>query len=164
MLPEKKALPEKKGAAAKEKGHGQDKVVRKAATWPHQRYSQTDHAVTCLARVLTEFGLPFAKEEIHRHLNASLCRDDVINFLDVAEEFGLDGRPVVLTSTEWQNIPSTSILHWGSDHLVVFESYSGNLVTIHDPAQGTRQVEMAEFRRQFTGVALVFEPTTSHLD
>ena len=152
--------PEKMEAAAGNNIHGQDDVVRPAAARPHQRYAKTDLAATCLARVLAEYGLPGSPAEVHKHLNASLCRDDVINFLDVAEKFGLDGHPVVLTSAEWQDIPSGSILHWGPDHLVVFESYCGDLAIVHDPVLGTRQVEMAEFRRQFTGVVLRFESVT----
>ncbi len=157
-------LPEKKGAAAKKKSHTQDDVVRNAAARPHQRYSKTDFAAACLARVLVEFGLPAPLDEIRKNLNASLCRDDVINFLDVAETYGLDGRPVVLTSVEWQKIPSNSILHWGPDQLVVFESYVGEFVVVHDPSTGTRQVEMTEFSRQFTGVVLLFEPASSRQD
>ncbi len=157
-------LPEKKGAGAAKKNHELDDVIQKVAARPHLRYSKTDYAAACLATVLVKHGLPAPHAEIRKKLNASLCSDDVINFLDVAESYGLEGRPMVLTSVEWQNIPSHSILHWGPDHLVVFESYVGNVVVINDPSSGTRRVEMKEFRRQFTGIVLLFEPCLPRLD
>lgn len=151
-------LPKKKGQASRDDTGKSDAPVRQNAAQLHQRYARMSRAVGCLAHVLGHHGLDGSREEIRARLSASLCDNDVINFLDVAELFGLTGRPMVLTVGEWRTLPAASILHWGADGLVVFDSCQQDTVTVHDPIRGTRAVDMAEFRRQFTGVALVFEP------
>ncbi len=125
----------------------------------HQRYTRVSLAVACLVRILEHHGLEAPQIAIRERLSATLCNNDVINFLDVAELYGLTGRPLVLTTSEWPDIPPASILHWGADNLVVLVSYQQNTIVVHDPVKGVQQVDLAEFRRQFTGVVLVFEPT-----
>ncbi len=151
-------LPKKAQAANQAAGQPGAEQRRSAATL-HQRYSRISLAVACLVRVLNHHRLPAPQDAIRKRLSATLCNNDVINFLDVAEQFGLTGRPMVLTTSEWPDIPAASILHWGADNLVVFESFRENVIVVNDPIQGVRQVDMAEFRRQFTGVVLIFEPT-----
>ena len=151
--------PRKKAQAANAADSKPDIASRKADATLQQRYSRVSVAVACLVRVLEHHGLVAPQDAIRKQLTATLSNDDVINFLDVAEQFGLTGRPMVLTTAEWPDIPTASILHWGAENLVVLESYHHQTIVIDDPIRGTRQVGLAEFRRQFTGVVLVFEPT-----
>jgi ATP-binding cassette subfamily B protein RaxB len=151
-------LPKKKDQAARPQIGAAKMPLRQTAAQLHQRYSRLSQAVSCLVRVLGHHGLKAPPDEIRARLTASPSDNDVINFLDVAELFGLTGRPMVLTVGEWRTLPAASILHWGADDLVVFDSYQQDTVVVHDPIRGLRQVDMVEFRRQFTGVALVFDP------
>ncbi len=136
-------------------------VLRRDATRPNQRYSQTASAAVCLERVLAHHGVGCPRANIQDKLNASLSDNDVINFLDVAEHFGVVGRPTLLKTSDWHTIRPVSILHWGSGGLVVFESFEGDSVTIFDPATGLRTVDMTEFRRCFSGLVLQFESILS---
>ncbi len=152
---------EKKELAANEGARRKGGASRQVATRPQQRYCQTSRAAACLVHVLAHHGLAGTSAEIEKRLRASASDNDVINFLDVAEGFGLIGHPIVLTTAEWRKIPPASILHWGSDSLVVFMAHHARLIAIHDPVHGHRQVDLAEFRRQFTGVVLVLAPDSS---
>jgi len=134
---------------------------RRDVARPSQRYSQMASAAICLERVLVHHGVGCPRANIHDRLKASDSDNDVINFLDVAEIFGVVGRPALLKTSEWHTLKPVSILHWGSDGLVVFESFEGESVMILDPEQGLRTVEMTEFRRRFSGLVLQFESNMS---
>ncbi|MCB1183476.1 hypothetical protein KDM41_08575 [bacterium] len=121
-----------------------------------RRYSESGCAAACLARVLERHGLPVEPAEIESRLCASPLTGDVVNFLEVAEQLGLQGFPRVLTSEEWPSIPSGSILHWGPDQLVVCEETTPDGYVVYDPRRGALPVDQPTFRRLFTGVALVF--------
>jgi len=138
-----------------------DQDQRRDTTRPNQRYCQTVHAAVCLERVLAYHGVPCPREKISERLSASPCDEDVINFLDVAEFYGVVGKPTLLKTSEWHTVKPVSILHWGSAGLVVFESFEEESVLILDPVLGQRFVDMAEFRRRFSGLALQFEARMS---
>ena len=56
--------------------------------------------------------------------------------------------------------PGATILHWEFQHFVVLARVGPTHVEIVDPARRPpRAIPMDEFRRAFTGVALIFEPT-----
>lgn len=72
--------------------------------------------------------------------------------------FGLLGRGVRVDIDELRHLDTGAILHWNFNHFVVFERLSRRGVDIVDPGRGRRNVSMDEFRRSFTGVAVLFEP------
>lgn len=51
------------------------------------------------------------------------------------------------------------IIHWDFNHFVVLCGFKGNKAVINDPAGGRVLVDMEEFDRSFTGVALKFKPS-----
>src|SRR6185503_5009446 len=81
------------------------------------------------------------------------------SIVDAARWYGLRGRGVSVEIEELVYVEPASILHWEFKHFVVFENLLKDGVDIVDPAFGRRHVPMDEFRRAFTGVALMFEPS-----
>lgn len=53
------------------------------------------------------------------------------------------------------------IIHWNFNHFVVLCGFKGNKAVINDPAGGRVSVDMEEFDRSFTGIALKFKPSES---
>lgn len=53
------------------------------------------------------------------------------------------------------------IIHWNFNHFLVLCGFKGNKAVINDPAGGRILVDMEEFDRSFTGVALKFKPSES---
>src|SRR5262249_35017407 len=79
--------------------------------------------------------------------------------LEAASGFGLEGQGVALEVEDLASLDRASVLHWEFNHFVVFERARRDAVLVLDPAHGRRAVPMEEFRKSFTGVALLFEPT-----
>lgn len=53
------------------------------------------------------------------------------------------------------------IIHWNFNHFVVLCGFKGNKAIINDPAGGRVSVDMEEFDRSYTGIALKFKPSES---
>ena len=92
---------------------------------------------------------------------AGVDRDGVsmLSILRAGEWFGLRGRGLKLDVDALDYLTPGTILHWEFNHFVVFERASRRGVNIVDPAHGRRFIPMEQFRRSFTGVALILEPT-----
>jgi ABC-type bacteriocin/lantibiotic exporter with double-glycine peptidase domain len=78
--------------------------------------------------------------------------------LQAGRWYGLRGRGVKVEIEDLEVLDPGAVLHWEFNHFVVFERLRRDAVDIVDPAHGPRRVPMAEFRKSFTGVALLFEP------
>jgi NHLM bacteriocin system ABC transporter peptidase/ATP-binding protein len=53
------------------------------------------------------------------------------------------------------------IIHWNFNHFVVLCGFKGGKAVINDPASGRVLVDMEEFDRSFTGIALKIKPSES---
>lgn len=73
---------------------------------------------------------------------------------------GLSGRAVRADLHELRYLPLASIVHWNFNHYVVFAGTTRRGVRIIDPSKGEAVVSFEEFSAQFTGVAIVFAPSS----
>src|SRR5260370_1345646 len=97
-----------------------------------------------------------------RASNTHIVTDaEVLRVINGAIRYGLRGRGLWIEVDDLQYVEPAAILHWGLNHFVVFESLEKEAVRIVDPGFGRRRIPMEEFRKSFTGVALLFEPTDS---
>ena len=121
--------------------------------------TQSECGMACLAMVLGYYGKPVRIEEL-RQLHASdrsgMTAQDI---LTLGGHYGLRGRGVSLDIHELELLDRGAILHWNFDHFVVFDKLEKDAVHIVDPGAGRRRVSMEQFRRSFTGVALLLEPS-----
>jgi len=118
----------------------------------------SDCGAACLAMVLTYHGKEVGLNEVRQVLGVSRDGASALALLEAARWYGLRGRGVSLEVEDLDYLPAGSILHWEFRHFLVFERLGPGGVDVVDPAIGRRRVPLAEFRRSFTGVALVLEP------
>lgn len=124
-----------------------------------QQMQWTDCGAACVAMVLGYLGKPVKLDEVREV--AGVDRDGVsmLSILRAGEWFGLRGRGLKLDIDSVQYLPTGTILHWDFNHFVVLERFSKRGVNIVDPAHGRRFIPIDQFRKLFTGVALILEPT-----
>lgn len=118
-----------------------------------------DCGAACLAMVLAYHGRTVPLEELRTETRTDRDGVGAVAILEAARQYGLSARGVAADLGSLAHLPRGSILHWDFDHFVVFEGADRRGVDILDPAIGRRRVPMETFRRSFTGVVLVFEPT-----
>lgn len=119
----------------------------------------TDCGAAALAMVLAHHGKYVTLDEIRQSLGTGRNGATAAMLLRVGHQYGLRGRGVRAEIEDLQSLPAGSILYWEFRHYVVLERIGRDLVAVVDPACGRREVPIGKFRRAFTGVALVFEPS-----
>jgi len=122
-----------------------------------QQLEAADCGSACLAMVLGSFGKTVPLDEL-RGVMGSSRGIDASEILSGAARYGLRGRGIQLDLEDLAHLPSGAILHWALNHFVVLERVRRGSVDIVDPSTGRRRIPLDKFRRQFTGIALVFEP------
>src|SRR5260370_20244287 len=121
--------------------------------------TQSECGMACLEMVLGYHGKAVRIEElrqVHTMDRSGMTAQDILN---VARFYGLRGRGVSIDIEELELLDRGSILHWNFDHFVVFDKLDKKGVQIVDPGAGRRRVPIEQFRRSFTGVALLLEPS-----
>jgi ABC-type bacteriocin/lantibiotic exporter with double-glycine peptidase domain len=127
---------------------------------PHvQQMQWTDCGAACLAMVMRYYGREVRLEDVRQATGVDRDGVDALSILRGAEWYGMHGRGLKLDVDDLKYLTPASILHWEFNHFVVYERHNARGVDIVDPAYGRRFIPMEQFRRSFTGVALVIEPT-----
>lgn len=128
-----------------------------------QQTTMTDCGPACLTMVL---GFHGRKERLDTLREVTgLGGSNARTLLEAARRFQLRSRGVRIDRiSDLKLLPTASVLHWHFNHFVVLESVSARGAEIVDPAIGRRFVSNDELERNFTGVALVFEPDSDFVE
>ncbi|QCG92490.1 NHLP family bacteriocin export ABC transporter peptidase/permease/ATPase subunit [Azospirillum sp. TSA2s] len=111
-----------------------------------------------LGIVAAHYGRWLTLEDLRERCGISRDGSRAANLVQAARELGLQARGVRTEPEGLQGQAGPMILHWGMDHFLVLEGRRGRWWYLNDPARGRRRVDDAEFRRQFTGIALLMVP------
>lgn len=121
--------------------------------------AETDCGAACLTMVLAWYGKDVRLDDVRDLLGIGRDGADALSLLKAARFHGLRARGVQVPEVgNLRFLPPGSVLHWGFHHYVVFESLDGDHVRLVDPGPGRRTVTLDEVGKNFTGVALLFEP------
>ncbi|MCY4156937.1 MAG: peptidase domain-containing ABC transporter [Gammaproteobacteria bacterium] len=123
---------------------------------------QADRAecgLACLAMVAGYYGHRASLHEYRSRFHVSQRGSSLKHIRDFAEVMGFKCRGVRLEIDELPQLRAPAILHWNLDHFVVLKSLDRKAARILDPAVGSRKIEMDEFGKAFTGIALELSPT-----
>lgn len=121
--------------------------------------SASDCGAAALCMVLGLHGCHVTLGEVRERLDTGRNGATASSLLRVGRFYGLRGRGVSAEMDDIPSLPLGSILFWQFRHYVVLEQVESEFVRIADPAIGRRRISIADFRRAFTGVALLFEPS-----
>jgi ATP-binding cassette, subfamily B, bacterial len=123
-----------------------------------QQLTATECGAACLAMVLAYHGKNVPVDKIREATGVDRDGTTALSILNAARWYGLRGRGVKVEIEDLDYLDPGSIIHWEFKHFVVFDRLRKDRVEIVDPAMGRRRVPMDEFRKAFTGVALLLEP------
>ena len=110
----------------------------------------------CLGMVLGHHGRHVPLEELRVACGVSRDGSKASNLLRAAERYGLKGQGWRLTVEKLREQAPPCILFWGFNHFVVLEGFTARGAQLNDPGGGRREVDLGEFNRQYTGIALTF--------
>lgn len=114
-----------------------------------------------LAMVLAYYKKWIPLEQLRRDCGVSRDGSSALNVLRAARHFGLEANGYRLdAATLKKEALCPCILHWEDNHFVVLCGFRRGNAVINDPARGTVSVPMKDFERSFSGVCLMFSPTS----
>ena len=118
-------------------------------------------AVECgaasLTMILAYFGKWLPLEEVRGACGVSRDGSSAKSILHAARRYGLQATGYRVTPEGLEGM-GPAIIHWNFEHFVVFRGYRKGRACLNDPGVGPVEIPMDEFRKSFTGIALVFTP------
>src|SRR5215813_15463793 len=123
-----------------------------------QQLSAVECGAACLAMILNYHGRKTTIAEVRE--TCSLGRDGLsgLTIVRASRGYGLRVRAYSIEVDQIKRLTLPAIVHWGFNHFVVLESLSARWADIVDPGRGRTRLTLDEFKEEFTGVILTFEP------
>jgi ATP-binding cassette, subfamily B, bacterial CvaB/MchF/RaxB len=114
--------------------------------------------LACLAMVAGHHGMETDLATLRRRFSLSLKGITLKTLIGMAEQIGLNCRPLRTEISDLSQVQCPAILHWDLHHFVVLvrvrNGLKGRRFEIHDPSRGHRLIGEGELSRHFTGVLL----------
>lgn len=119
--------------------------------------------LACLAMVAAHHGLKTDLATLRKRFPLSLKGATMVDLLRISTQMQLSPRPLRAEMEHLPGLQLPCILHWDLNHFVVLTELKsgwagGKRAVIHDPAQGVRELSLAEVSKHFTGVVLELTP------
>ena len=113
-----------------------------------------------LGMVLAYYEKWVPLEQLRMDCGVSRDGSSARNLLRAAKHYGLDCEGFRLEPEMLRdNGIFPCIVHMNFTHFMVVTGMKDQKVYLNDPAQGKIQMDLEQFGKQFTGIALLFEPT-----
>ncbi|OKH46035.1 hypothetical protein NIES2101_25570 [Calothrix sp. HK-06] len=121
--------------------------------------SSSDCGAACLAMICKYWGKKVSLNTLRRSCQTNRIGATLSSLADAAVNLGYSSVAVQanLTALAWRHSPW--IAHWQGNHYVVVWGVRSNYVVISDPAVGKLKLPISEFEANWTGYALMLEPT-----
>ena len=125
-----------------------------------QQQSASDCGAASLVMVGQYWGKRFSVNRLREISNADRNGASLHGLISAAESIGFNTRPIKtnLAGLTKQELPA--IAHWEGKHYIVVYKITKTHVIVGDPAIGQRTFTHAEFEADWTGYALLLQPTT----
>ena len=119
--------------------------------------------LACLAMVAGFHGYKTDLATLRRRFAISLKGATLKTLISIADDLGLNARPLRGEPEELGELALPAILHWDLNHFVVLtcveRGLRGARFYLHNPAQGEAVLSVAELSCHFTGVVLELVPS-----
>ena len=142
----------------------------KRIRWPWQGYplilqqSSSDCGAACLATISQYWGKRLTLNFLRNLANVGKEGASLKNLAAAAETLGFHARPVRASLSKVCEQKNPWIAHWQGIHYVVVYWCKGDRVLVADPGKGKEIVSRQEFLDNWTGYALLLEPTERFRD
>jgi HlyB family type I secretion system ABC transporter len=121
--------------------------------------SASDCGAACLVMIGRYWGKRFSVNRVRDIANVDRNGASLRGIAAAAESIGFSSRPVKATLDKLAQQDLPAIAHWQGKHYIVVYRVTRDRVIVADPAIGLRKLSHAEFNADWTGYALLLQPT-----
>ncbi len=115
-------------------------------------------ASLCMA--MAYFGRWVPLEQLRKECGVSRDGSNLFWVRQVARNYGLKAEAMRATAEALRDEGSfPCIAFWRASHFVVVDGFRGNTVYLNDPARGKVRMPLEEFKKSYSGICLLLEPT-----
>jgi ATP-binding cassette, subfamily B, bacterial HlyB/CyaB len=139
-------------------GHLWQKIVRHYPFFAQQ--SASDCGAACLVMVSRYWGKRFSVNRLRDIANIDRHGASLRGLSTAAESIGFLTRPVKASLDQLAKQKLPAIVHWEGKHYIVVYQVTRQNVIVADPAIGQLTLTHNEFKKGWTGYALLLQPTT----
>ncbi|MBD2594555.1 ATP-binding cassette domain-containing protein [Nostoc spongiaeforme FACHB-130] len=123
--------------------------------------SSSDCGAACLAMISQYWGKRFRLNTL-RNLAAIDCTGaSLAGLATAAQTLGYTTLQVRASLTKLESQTSPWIAHWQGNHYIVVWQIQGDRILIADPAKGQKWLSRQDFEANWTGYALLLDPTAN---
>lgn len=126
--------------------------------WIEQQ-SSSDCGAACLAMISCYWGKRLPIHVLREKSNVGRSGASLKSLAKGAESIGFNARPVRASFNRMAEQTNPWIAHWQGNHYIVVYQVEAHRVIVADPALGKKYVSKDEFKKHWTGYALLLEPT-----
>jgi ATP-binding cassette, subfamily B, bacterial len=123
-----------------------------------RQMEEADCGAACLAMVLGLFGKLVPLDELRTMTGTGRDGVTALSLVRAARASQLEASGVKADVQAIATMPRGTILHWEFSHFVVLDRVTRRGIRVVDPSRGRWLVREDEFRRAYTGVAILLEP------
>lgn len=130
------------------------------ASYPFvEQQSSSDCGAACIAMISQYWGKRFSINTLRNLAHVGRSGASLKNLAEASERVGFQTRPVRASLGRLMELRNPWIAHWQGDHYVVVYRARHNRILIADPAVGKQTLSPKEFQSNWTGYALLLEPS-----
>ena len=131
-----------------------------------KQYDQKDCGIACLATISKQYKLKMPISKLREIAGTDKQGTNILGLIKAAEQIGFSAKAVKGDTTSFfQNFPLPAIAHCVIDqrllHYVVIHKITEKEVVIADPAKGIVKYKPEDFFKIWTGVLVLFSPSTT---
>ncbi|AFZ35751.1 bacteriocin-processing peptidase [Stanieria cyanosphaera PCC 7437] len=138
-------------------GHFWQRLLRRYPFYAQQ--SSSDCGAACLVMIGRYWNKRFSLNRIRELARVNRSGSSLKGLCTAGETIGFTTRPVKATFSQLAQQKLPAIAHWQSNHYIVVYEVRRKYVIVGDPAIGQRTLTPEEFQADWTGYALLLEPT-----
>ncbi|MEO1372795.1 MAG: peptidase domain-containing ABC transporter [Cyanobacteria bacterium J06635_10] len=125
----------------------------------YAQQSASDCGCACLVMIARHWGKRLAVNRVRDIANVSRSGASLRSLAAAAESIGFASKPVKASFDKLGQQSLPAIVHWEGKHYIVVYEINKKHVIVCDPAIGQRNISHAEFKENWTGYALLLQPT-----
>ncbi|MBD2338907.1 peptidase domain-containing ABC transporter [Calothrix sp. FACHB-156] len=138
-------------------GHLWQRVTKSYPYFAQQ--SASDCGAACLVMVSRYWGKRFSVNFVRDIANVDRNGASLRGLSIAAESIGFNTRPVKASLDQLAKQKLPAIAHWEGKHYIVVYEITNKYVIVADPGIGQRTLTHREFKADWTGYALLLQPT-----